>query len=389
MNAELFSDSPADKVAFASFSLKPGRARDARTLRASRPQQAITTVSHDRSHSRERTDPAIGMATPRWPRPRLWRRDRFAYERGRPQLSSVEITANRSRSKPAPSSWRTIMPTRSRVARRPEDEERSLPRRAALAASKRRQKGIRSSHAPPDIDRSRQRRQPADGPPKCEGSPSISVWRRALSCCLRNTSEQIGTRHRCGWQITFNRSNGRTILGMTAAIFGLLGVIVGALTTGYVQYRLQRRAEARAARTASRLMRVETSELLGFVIRSLSEERWAGNPSEELATHAWKEHRDVFAAAADRHRWDAVSLAFTTASELQRKADKVAAWDRIEPDSPQENDLLELRGFLAASLHELEMFGEFEHSLHPLRTRVGRRRAKRRLAQLGIPPDDG
>jgi hypothetical protein len=46
---------------------------------------------------------------------------------------------------------------------------------------------------------------------------------------------------------------------MTAAIFGLGGVVIGALVTGATNYVLQRRAERREIRAAARLMLPELS----------------------------------------------------------------------------------------------------------------------------------
>jgi hypothetical protein len=56
------------------------------------PNHRRTTTEPDNGHQPLPLDPSI-WATQRWP-DHGWRRDRFAYERGRLQLASVEITAH-------------------------------------------------------------------------------------------------------------------------------------------------------------------------------------------------------------------------------------------------------------------------------------------------------
>jgi hypothetical protein len=58
------------------------------------------------------------------------------------------------------------------------------------------------------------------------------------------------------------------------AVFGLIGVIVGALITGGVGWTLGRRREQRDVRAAARLLRNDLVKAEGMLSHTLQQRRW-------------------------------------------------------------------------------------------------------------------
>jgi hypothetical protein len=103
---------------------------------------------------------------------------------------------------------------------------------------------------------------------------------------------------------------------MTAAIFGLLGVIVGGVINGVVTAVLQRRSERSDQRSAARLVR---SELVGFHSLALEAAR---RPPEHLpqlrnaAPVLWQSNRTVLARALTDEHWALVARAYAHVDAL-------------------------------------------------------------------------
>ncbi len=96
---------------------------------------------------------------------------------------------------------------------------------------------------------------------------------------------------------------------MTAAIFGLIGVIIGALITGGTSYVLQVRAERREIRAAARLMLQEltnTGDAIRYAIKLNQREFLHGATWED----EWKRHHLLLARHLSDEEWDAVALAY-------------------------------------------------------------------------------
>ena len=104
---------------------------------------------------------------------------------------------------------------------------------------------------------------------------------------------------------------------MTAAIFGLLGVIVGAVINGVVATVLQRRTERADQRSAARLVR---SELVRF--RALAIEAGQRSPEHlpqlhDMTPALWHDHRAVLARALEDADWAAVASAYAHVDAVQ------------------------------------------------------------------------
>jgi hypothetical protein len=103
---------------------------------------------------------------------------------------------------------------------------------------------------------------------------------------------------------------------MTAAIFGLLGVIVGGVMNGVVSAMLQRCTERSEQRSAARLVR---SELVGY--RSLAREAAQRSPEHLPQLHdatpiLWQSHRTVLARALSDEHWAVVARAYAHVDAL-------------------------------------------------------------------------
>lgn len=103
---------------------------------------------------------------------------------------------------------------------------------------------------------------------------------------------------------------------MTAAIFGLLGVIVGAVINGAATALLQRRAERSDRRSAARLVR---SELVRFW--ALAREAARQSPEHlpqlrETTPILWNSYRAVLARALTDEGWVLVARAYAHVDAL-------------------------------------------------------------------------
>lgn len=122
---------------------------------------------------------------------------------------------------------------------------------------------------------------------------------------------------------------------MTDALFGLLGVIVGGVLTGFVGIAVEHQRERRLARVAARVLR----EHLLDAMRA-GEDQLAGRPnvleaSAQALLAAWEQERRTLATVMDyspysdvaegvRAAGQAAALGLLTAQERERLAHLVA-----------------------------------------------------------------
>jgi hypothetical protein len=99
---------------------------------------------------------------------------------------------------------------------------------------------------------------------------------------------------------------------VTAAIFGLLGVIVGGLVTGGVSYVLEARRERKELRRARRLVWAEI-DVIRIQLRLLAEtgrvplEGVRDTPDRFLPSLEWSQHKSILAAELSDEAWVDVS----------------------------------------------------------------------------------
>lgn len=97
---------------------------------------------------------------------------------------------------------------------------------------------------------------------------------------------------------------------MTEAIFGLIGVVIGAFLSGAVALAVEARRERRDCIVASRLVSDEISTLsveVGFWIKekAVSDDIWP------LPRSSWDEHRAALARTLPAPDWEMVSATYT------------------------------------------------------------------------------
>lgn len=98
---------------------------------------------------------------------------------------------------------------------------------------------------------------------------------------------------------------------MTAAIFGLVGVVIGALATGGVTYVMEHLRDRKDGRVARRLLERELRGTLPG-LRAWCAAKDTTDPSREVVLNfpAWKLYHSGAAREMSDADWDAVSAAY-------------------------------------------------------------------------------
>jgi hypothetical protein len=103
---------------------------------------------------------------------------------------------------------------------------------------------------------------------------------------------------------------------VTAAIFGLIGVGVGAAVTGLVNWFLERSRQKADAHAAARLLKTEVVAALKQADQAVNEDKWpiAYRPTWR---QSWGTYRRPLAALMDRDAFDKVAGAYAVMDEMQ------------------------------------------------------------------------
>jgi hypothetical protein len=103
---------------------------------------------------------------------------------------------------------------------------------------------------------------------------------------------------------------------MSAAVFGLIGVAVGALVAGGVDLTLERSRERKATRGALRLLRTDLDRAAAMLKTSIAREQWWPAPFV-LPTSIWEGQRDLLSTGVkETNDWDAISRACVGLQDL-------------------------------------------------------------------------
>ena len=95
---------------------------------------------------------------------------------------------------------------------------------------------------------------------------------------------------------------------MIEAIFGLVGVVIGGVLTGGINYFLESRREQRAIRAAARLVKVELGVNHHELTNLRVAEKWLSD--RPFSTKEWNKHRDLLASALSVDAWDVITKAY-------------------------------------------------------------------------------
>jgi len=122
---------------------------------------------------------------------------------------------------------------------------------------------------------------------------------------------------------------------MDAAIFGIIGVIVGGLITSGTQLFFEWRRDKHAVSRAKRLV---GGELLNasFIIRTtaaVKSKNWPffPDPASMFPTAAWQEHRALLAEVLDEDLWNELTMAY---AGLEFDRGRFAVAKDLPPNSP-------------------------------------------------------
>lgn len=109
---------------------------------------------------------------------------------------------------------------------------------------------------------------------------------------------------------------------MIAALFGLLGVVVGGVLTGVVTAGLDRVRDSRRALVAARLVQDDLSYIQAVLKVEIEEGVWKRLTGDEppLPFDAWNEGRDLLAAHLTFLEWTVASVAARQASRVVQVA---------------------------------------------------------------------
>jgi type II secretory pathway pseudopilin PulG len=84
---------------------------------------------------------------------------------------------------------------------------------------------------------------------------------------------------------------------MTAAVFGLVGVIIGALLTGFVASSSAARRNRRAAQTAARLLLIDVAAAQSAYEQCLEDGAWVVLPSRPVSLEEWSQWKALLASS--------------------------------------------------------------------------------------------
>jgi hypothetical protein len=96
-----------------------------------------------------------------------------------------------------------------------------------------------------------------------------------------------------------------------AAVFGLMGVIVGALITSIAGFYLVRRREKKDARAARRIIQSELKEAAQAIREALGAAEWPAGWTKKAWSESWSKYRPVLAVdMKDDQSFAAVASAY-------------------------------------------------------------------------------
>jgi hypothetical protein len=117
------------------------------------------------------------------------------------------------------------------------------------------------------------------------------------------------------------------------AIFGLVGVVVGALVTGGVEFLAERRRESSLRRKAARLVEAELDQ----AARALETALDAGRSWNPPSVPSWAEYAPVLADSLDTDDWQVVESAVGMIKiEEMGQPDRPPAREEVERESLDE-----------------------------------------------------
>jgi hypothetical protein len=113
---------------------------------------------------------------------------------------------------------------------------------------------------------------------------------------------------------------------MAEAVFGLVGVVIGALVSGGVAFAIARRTEARKALASARLVQDELTAAHHELANP-----WPVLALDRVSQQRWVDHQGVLAEALDTQEWTYVARAYSQVEGLKNAA--LLGYPEGSPDS--------------------------------------------------------
>lgn len=104
---------------------------------------------------------------------------------------------------------------------------------------------------------------------------------------------------------------------MTAAIFGLLGVVVGGVLNGAIASRQAARQQSNQVRASARLLAARLLESWDEARDTYANGHWSPEPMD-APSRAWVEDEELFAASLRQPDWEALRHAVNELAILER-----------------------------------------------------------------------
>ncbi len=147
---------------------------------------------------------------------------------------------------------------------------------------------------------------------------------------------------------------------MNEAIFGLVGVVVGALLIGFVASSAVARRNRKAVQVAARLLLADISTAQTTYEECLEEGKWGGLTARPISLEAWNEWKALLASNISRGAdWTKVFSVFVDAQQFNALA---AAHQGTDGISPAASDAITLA--LARTDEALPVLEPYAHGDH-------------------------
>jgi hypothetical protein len=154
------------------------------------------------------------------------------------------------------------------------------------------------------------------------------------------------------------------ILWMTAAIFGLVGVVVGAVLSGLTQWWLEARRERHRFGVARRIVGAEmhnlSTQLDQIAQVAAVPARQTQGSDRLLPSTAWDTHRDSLATHLNDSDWWRTAMFYDSVWHLRRRLSESAPLSDLAPD-----ELRTVRGLATAVANLLPTFGAPPAAMRP------------------------
>jgi hypothetical protein len=137
------------------------------------------------------------------------------------------------------------------------------------------------------------------------------------------------TRLGCGQRLAVRRAHAIRSGVMTAAIFGLVGVIVGGLINAAVAAWQARQADKASARTGARLVALELGGAAAVLMLNPHQEG-----RRQFSDAAWRAYRDALARTLSDEDWDVLTQAYEVIEGSDAHVIARAIAPKADPKAP-------------------------------------------------------